>query len=403
MNDDIIPVTIHTLAELRADIALTRDFAYFQTGSEGPVPDSTQRFMCQILKEENGPALGGRHAYSQLCQRAESARQALAALLNVSPDELAWTQNTSMANRLAAGSLPWKEGDRLAITGAEHISTRILARGVEQITGRKATVIPVGDGATYAPARFLEQLDRLLTPDHRLLIMSHVSCIDGRRLPVAEATRLAHTRGVKVLIDGAQAVGQFPVDMKEIDPEFYAGSVHKWLLGPAGIGYLYVAKRQWPEYHPNLTPSPYPEEELHGNGPPASAATLTQLGTETMSLRMGAGHVVKMLQHIGIRQVEQHVRTLTRRLRDGLREIKGLEILSPYDWELSSGITSVCVPGWETERVHALIDRIWDEYRVVVKFQPEIAGVRISVAAFNSEDEVDRLLEAFEKLVPAMS
>jgi len=392
---------ICTLAQLRTDIALTRDFAFFQTGSEGPVPDSTQKVVNNALREENGPAMSGRKARGLLSQRAGRSLQALATLLNIPVEHVTWTQNTSTSIRLAAGSLGWRKGDKLAITGTEHISTRIMTRGIEQITGTKATVIPVGAGESYSPAWFLSQLDQHLTPDIRLLIISHASCIDGRRLPVREATRLAQKRGVKVLVDGAQAVGQFPVDVAEIDPEFYAGSVHKWLLGPAGIGYLVVAERQLPEYHPNLLPHPYPIE-WNGNPRPLTASGQTHTGTETLSLPIGAGHVIETFQRIGLDQIEDRIRDLTCRLRDGLREMRGFRVLTPYPWELSSGITSLEFPGRSPEQVQALIDRIWDEYRTVVKFQVDFSGIRISVAPFNSEEEVDHLLEALERFVPAM-
>jgi len=395
-----MPDLIHTLAQLRADIALTNQFAYFQTGSEGPLPDPAQAIIAAVVREENCSALAGRNAYGDLMQRAESARVSLGRLLNVQPMDLCWTQNTSSSNRLALGSLPWSAGDRLAMTATEHVSTRHVARRIHQITGRQPTIIPVGDAGSYTPAYFLEQLDRLLTPDHRLLVMSHVSCLDGRRLPLIEATRLAHARGVKVLIDGAQAVGQFPVDVAAIDPEFYAGSVHKWLLGPAGIGYLYVARRELPSFYPNLMPLPEANEPT-----PPDAGSRSQIGTETLSLRMAAAFMVDSFLAIGLQTVEAHVAALTRRLRDGLRELLALgtfEIISPYEWALSSGITSLRFPTWPAEKVQALIDRIWDEFRVVVKFQVDFAGIRISVASFNSADEVDQLLLALRTLLPQM-
>jgi selenocysteine lyase/cysteine desulfurase len=356
--------------------------------------------MFDVIREENTLALGGCHASRALFQRCEAARSSLARLLDVQPDELAWTQNTSTSNRLTVSSLPWGPGDRLALTATEHISTRILRRRIEQITGQQATVIPVGDGSSSAPEYFLEALDRLLTPDHRLLIMSHVSCLDGRRLPVAAGTRLAQARGVKVLIDGAQAVGQFPVDVAAIGPDFYTGSGHKWLLGPAGISYVYVPRRRWPEFHPNLAPMAEAGEQ-----PAHTPARPVEIGTETMSLRLGLGFMIESFLRIGLENVEAQVAALTQRLRDGLCELLALgafEVISPEAWSLSSGITSLRFPGWPAEKVQALIDRIWDEFRVVVKFQTDFAGIRISVAAFNSADEVDRLLLALRTLIPRM-
>jgi selenocysteine lyase/cysteine desulfurase len=245
----------------------------------------------------------------------------------------------------------------------------------------------------------LDQLERHLTPEHRLLIISHVSCIDGRRLPVAQATRIAQRRGVKVLVDGAQSVGQIPVDVGEIDPEFFAGSIHKWLMGPAGLGYLIVARRQLPEFNPGL-PShagPIPPES---DERPLTASRQTEVGTQSVSLRLGTGNSINILQHIGIEQIERHVRELTAQLREGLDLIKGFDVLTPIPWESSSGITSLHFPGCSQNQVQELIGRIWDEFRTVVKFQREFGGIRISVASFNVPEEIDRLLEALSRLTP---
>jgi L-cysteine/cystine lyase len=253
----------------------------------------------------------------------------------------------------------------------------------------------------YRPEAFLQELDRLLTPDHRLLIVSHVSCIDGRRMPVIDATRLAHGRGVKVLVDGAQSVGQFPVNVAEIGSEFYAGSVHKWLLGPSGIGYLVVSRRQLPEFNPFLMPQPPRGDPSYG-GQQLSAAGQLEIGTQSASLRVGTVHVIEMLQRIGLRRIEAHVRELTSQLRDDLARAAGFTVLTPKPWELSSAITSLEFCDRSAERVHRLIKRMWLEHRVVVKFQSEFSGIRVSVASFNSPEEIDRLVRALATLVPQM-
>ena len=143
---------IHSLAELRADIALTCSCAYFQTGSEGPVADSTQHVLVRALRDENHTALLGSGAYATLAEQAERARGELAALINVAPEEVAWLSNTSSAVRFAVASLPWQPGDRLAISGVEHVSTRTLARGSSRSrAGRRLSSRPE-TGATTGPS-----------------------------------------------------------------------------------------------------------------------------------------------------------------------------------------------------------------------------------------------------------
>ena len=387
---------IRTIDDLRADIALTHECAYFNSGAYAPVPNATQQFMTEVLAEESGPALV--HP-PDLAQRAEQARQTVAGFLGARPEEIAWTHNTSAATRLAVKSLNWQTGNKLAITDTDHVSTRNLMLGLQQTRGVETTVIPTGAGSEYSPGFFLEQLDQRLTSDHRLLIMVHASNIDGRRLPVTEAVRLARDRGVKTLIDGAQAVGVFSINVSEIGADFYSGSVHKWLLGPAGIGYLVISQDHMPHYNPNFRPV----FDDNGESLQVTAGYLSELGTPNYTLRMAAGHCIELFQRIGMQEIEAHVRALSSRLRDGLREVKGVRVAGPYPWELSSAITSIQLESGGPEKCHDLIDRMREEHRIVTKFRKEISGIRISVAAFNSEDEVDRLLEVLAVLVPAVS
>ncbi len=164
---------IQTLEDLRADLPITQKCAYLQTGSYAPVSSSTQRYMAEMLVEENEVALttGSKGEYSDFYLRAEAARQILADLLCVPADEVAYSTNTTTATRLAVRSLDWRTGEKLALSDVEHASTFEMAHGMEQQIGVSTTIVPSGEGPTFSPDFFLEQLDRQLTPDHRLLIL----------------------------------------------------------------------------------------------------------------------------------------------------------------------------------------------------------------------------------------
>lgn len=402
MNRDRSEPAIRTMAQLRADLPLTQTYAYFQTGTFAPVPESTQRVMAEALRKENALIIAIRAKEPGLAfyQRAEAARQRLADLLGAAAEDVAWAYNTTAATRMAVSSFDWQQGDKLAVTDVEHLSTYSMVEGLQQRWGVKTTVIPSGDGPTYSPDDFLAQLDRQLTPEHRLLIMSHVANIDGRRLPVAEAVRIASSRGVKTLIDGAQSIGEFPVNVGEIGADFYSGSVHKWLMGPAGVGFLVINRKQRLYYNPHFLPAPGGGGRTNTEVEPRSAGALSELGTPNYTLRLGAGHSIAILQQIGIAQIEQHMCGLTEQLRAGLREISGVRLASPPTWAFSSSISTLQLQAGTPERCQKLIARLLDDYQIVVKFRPEICGIRVTLAAFNTAEEVDRLLEALARLVP---
>lgn len=395
---------ICSLSRLRADIPLARDYIYLNSCTFGPVLQSVQRCMGDALRVENEEiiAIRGKEKGIRFYERAEKARGTVAALLGVAAADVAWVFNTTTASRLAIMSLDWQAGDKLAVTDVEHLSTHRVARGLAQGRGVEVTLVPSAepDAPTYGgPGYFLEQLDRLLTPAHRLLVMSHVSNIDGRRLPVAEATRLARARGVKTLVDGAQSVGMFAVNAREIGAEFFSGSVHKWLMGPPGIGFLVLSDEGRRGYNPFHLPFPS-DAEGRIDDSQMTAAALNELGTPNYALRVGAGACVETAQRIGLEKIEEQCRSLTERLRAGLRCVPGIGVASSDVWEHSSSVTTIRLQEGTPARCQQLVERLLDDYRIVVKFRPEICGVRIGVAAFNTAEEIEQFLTALGRLAP---
>ncbi len=388
---------IQTLEQLRADLPITQRCAYFQTGSYAPLPTSTQRYMAEARAEENEVSLatGSKAGHSDFYQRVEAARQTLADLLGVTANEVAYSTNTTTGTRLAVRSFAWQIGDKIAISDVEHASTLDMARGMQQQLGVETTIIPSGEGSSFSPEFFLEQLERRLTPAHRLLILCHVANTDGRRLPVQEAVQIARARGVKTLVDGAQAVGVFPVDVAALDADFYSGSLHKWLMGPAGVGFLVVNRRQLPAYNPNWMPTGERDEAI-------SAAARSELGTPNYVLRLGAAHSIDTLQRIGLFQIETRLCELTNHLRRGLATIKGVYHCQPERWELSSSITTLQFDSATADKCRALVALLREQFSIITKFRPEVCGVRIAVAAFNTAEEIDRLLQAIAILIPTI-
>ena len=391
-------------SQLRADIPLASQFIYLNSCTFGPVLRSVQRCMADALRVENEEiiAIRGKEAGVSFYERAEQARQSAAELLGVAAADVAWVYNTTTASRLAILSVDWQAGDKLAVTDVEHLSTHRAARGLAQGRGAEITVIPTAEPhepVYRGPGYFLEQLDKMLTPAHRLLVISHVSNIDGRRLPVVEATRLARTRGVKTLVDGAQSVGMLEVDVKETGAEFFSGSVHKWLMGPPGIGFLVVSDEGKKDYNPFSLPLPTGAGS-RPDGSLMAAGALNELGTQNYALRIGAGACVETAQRIGLEKIEEHCRSLTERLRAGLCSVPGIRVASPAEWEHSSSVTTVQLQDGTPGRCMQLVERLLDEYQIVVKYRPEICGVRIGVAAFNTAKEVEQLLTALGRLAP---
>jgi selenocysteine lyase/cysteine desulfurase len=131
-----------------------------------------------------------------------------------------------------------------------------------------------------------------------------------------------------------------------------------------------------------------------------TAAALSELGTPNHVLRLGAGYSIELIEQIGLASIEQQMRSLTKRLRAGLQGIKGVRNAGPEEWLISSSITTIQLENGSPERCHLLVAQLREHYQIVTKFRPEVCGVRLSVAAFNTAAEIDRVLEALDVLVP---
>ena len=193
-----------TLAGLRDQLPITRHVAYLQTGGHSPTPQSVLRTVHEEMSREaefhGVPAVAAERA-----EKEARARAALATMLHVRPDELASTPSTSQAMLRVLHNLRWREGDEFVITNLEHVSVVRNAWALRDQRGVRTKVVPADRGDTV----LLERLAAALTDRTKLFCISHLASPDGRLLPVAAAAALAHERGVPVVVDAAQSLGQF--------------------------------------------------------------------------------------------------------------------------------------------------------------------------------------------------
>lgn len=379
------------LAALRADIPLMKEVAFFQTGSLAPLATPVRAAIIDALDHEGERALHGPAALGSLHDRAVAARSRVASFVGAQPEELAWTVNTTTSIRFAIGSLDWRAGDRLLTTNHEHISTRALQAGLRDRYGAETIVA----NAAAGPDQLLTELETALRtePRIRLLLTSHVSCQDGRRLPVEEVVRLGHAHDVAVMVDGAQSLGQFPIDLNELGCDMLVGSAHKWLLGPAGLGFLYVARSGLPRFRSGFAMAPNDPDAAEPDAP-RPLASRVEMGTQGSAGAAGLAAAVERLDRIGLVEIERHARTLTDRLFTGLRDLPGVTIATPTEPEQRTGLSAFTIEGYTHDRLRELTAALWEREQVVAKVQIEQPSIRVSIAAFNTADDIDRLLRA---------
>ncbi len=187
---------------------------------------------------ERYPACSGygrsNHWFSQEVKEAtEKAREKVAGFINSLPEEIVWTKNTTEGINLVASAFPFKKGDIVITSDREHNSNLVPWIKLSRVKGIVHKTVPSTPEGTFD----LEAFEDMLSPDVKLVSMVHVSNLDGYTLPVEEIIKISHDYSARVLLDGAQSVPHRKVDIKSLEVDFLAFSVHK-MLGPS-IGVLY--------------------------------------------------------------------------------------------------------------------------------------------------------------------
>ena len=338
----------------------------------------------------NGPSIP--EVRQVLAERENAAKAKLADLVKVRPNELAWTPNTSQGMHGVLRGIRWQPDDEFIVSSAEHFSTRGACQALEKHYGVIIKTIPADQGDDA----LLTGLSSALTDRTRLVCLSQVSCFDGRRLPIAEATPIAHQWDVPVLVDGAQSVGQYAVDVGALGCDFFIASCHKWLLGTKGLGFLWIPAERIANFRPNFVPD---EDLKPGNPrPPINAASKVERGTHQPAIRIGMNRTLEIINALGIDRIEAHTRRLAEMVFEEVGEWPGVKIVTPTASGRASGLLALTFDGYDEPKLQELVVKL-RKAQIVVKFQPILTGMRISLAAFNNADEVHHLLETMKRFI----
>ncbi len=377
------------LAAIRAELNVTRRMAYFQTGSLGPAPRAAVRAAQQDLERLNDHGPAYLPALKPLVERVEAARAALAGWLGCSPDELGFTQNTSQSIAVVGRALNWRPGDQVIISDLEHPANVLPWQVLGEQAGVELITVPFGPGLA-------QRVAAAITPRTRLISLCQVSPRTGAVLPVQPICALAASRGVATLVDGAQAVGVMPVDLRALGCDYYVGSGHKWLLGLPGVGYLYVRRERLPEFRPHglgAGAGEYVDGRVRWHEP----ARKIEGGTVDMAVQAALNESLAFVAAIGSEFIRQRVRTLAARLREELQRVPGVEVLTPPGPAGDAGITTFRLV---IARHEALIDYLSESHQVLVKLTvPTRDSIRVSTHFFNTEDEIGRLIAGLRQFV----
>ncbi|MCS6845022.1 MAG: aminotransferase class V-fold PLP-dependent enzyme [Caldilineales bacterium] len=383
------------LDTIRAAIPALARCVYLNTGTFGPLPTAVANEIRRVYDRiEQQGTFAPPVFYELEVAGFEAVRRQVAALLHADPAEIALTRNVTDGINIVLHGLDWRPGDQVILTDHEHPSGTVPWLALAERAGVELRWLEL----TNDPDAIVERFEALLGPRVRLAQLSHVSCLTGLRLPVERLCRLAQEAGVLTLVDGAHAEGQFAVDVSALGCDFYAACGHKWLLGPQGVGMLYVRR----EHVERLRPA-WLGWDVHQTFDraaraytlPPTAARFEQ-STRAWPLYLAFGKAIEFVQGVGWEAIEARVRDLRRRFVAGLSAVGEVELLSPTESSLGTGLVTVRVAGWPCEALQA---RLWERHRIVTNVIREFNALRFSLAFFTSEEDLAAALQALAEAV----
>jgi cysteine desulfurase/selenocysteine lyase len=325
----------------------------------------------------------------------ESAREKVQRFLGAgSAEEIVFVRGTTEAVNLVAASYGGKflgEGDEIVLSTLEHHSNIVPWQFLAQRVGAVIRVVPVTDRGEV----LLSDFERTLTTKTKFVSLTHVSNALGTILPVREMIQIAHRRGAKVLIDGAQAVSHFPVNVQELDADFYAFSGHK-LFAPSAIGVLYGKKALLDEMPPWQGGGNMIQRVTFDHSTFADPPQRFEAGTAALGPAVGLGAAVDYLDRIGMQNVATHERALLAYATERLARIPGVTLIGTAPEK--AGVVSFITDKIPAEEMGKILDQDGIAVRAGHHCaQPTMdrygleATVRPSLALYNTHDEIDQL------------
>ncbi len=376
---------------VRDQFLLEPSYAYFNTGGLGPSPRQViaavdEAWRSLELRCETGH---GRRAAvrTQACE-----------FFGCGEDTLAFTRNATEGMNMVARGLQFSSGDEVVMTTHEHPGGALPWFALREDTGIRIRTIDPGSGGGDT----LERVANSLTARTRVVMVSHITCTTGMVMPVPEIADLCRRRGVICVIDGAQAVGQVPVDLRSLGCDFYVASGHKWLLAPKGTGLMYVREEMLDRWRPSYVGA-YSDtgfDLVAGTFNRLRPASASEYGTRSTPVLFGVAAAMDFLTTIGTGNAAAREAYLANRLRAGIAPLSGVEILTPVEPGSSAAILAFKLPEaggdpWDwcnlLRREHSM--------RLRPVGEAGLNAVRASTDVFNSEAEVDRLVEVLGTLL----
>jgi cysteine desulfurase/selenocysteine lyase len=387
------------------------DLVYLDNAATSQKPKSVIDELVNYYSSYNANVHRGAHTLAVKATVAyEEAREKIAAFINApSPENIIFVRNTTEAINLIAHTWAMdniREGDRIVSTEIEHHSNLVPWQHVANTQNATLELIKIDSNYELD----LSELDQIINSKTRLVALTHMSNVLGTIVPVKTVVEAAKKVDAKVLIDGAQSVPHMRVDVQDIGCDFFTFSGHK-MLGPTGIGVLYVSTTILKELNPFLRGGEMVLEVTYDRASWAPPPMKFEAGTPNIADAIGLGVAVDYLNEIGMDMVRQHEVSITNYALERFHELEEITTYGPNDTSIRGGVISFYIDDVHPHDISQVLDSLGIAIRAghhcampLVKSKLHVpATARASFYLYNTEREVDLLIDGLKKTMEYFS
>jgi len=374
--------------KIRSQYLLKTDYINFENGYYNIIPQPTLEKYIQHIRDIN---LHGAY-YMRTVQVENKNRMAakLAELAGCRSDELIITRNATEALDIVIAGQDWKAGDEAVMAIQDYGS---MLEMFQQVANRYGVVLKKVSVPNHPKSdeEIVSLYESAITPKTKLMMVSHMINITGHILPVKKICTMAHSKGVKVLVDGAHAFAHIQYKINELDCDYYGTSLHKWLSVPLGSGFLYVKKENVPTVWPLIG---------DGNTDLTNILRLNHTGTHPPATDLAIEDAIDFYNAMGAEKKEARMRYLQQYWTSRVKDLPNIVINTPTENNRSCGIANIGIKGITPSVLEKQLLKEHKIYTVAIDYA-NVQGCRITPNVFTSLEDLDVFVGALKKMATA--
>ena len=373
---------MENIEKIREQFPVTKNKVFMNHAGQSPLPKPVADAVCKYANDFSNFG-------TTSIEWNDGGKPFFARLTGAKPEEIALIENTSTGLNIAANVLRYPPRSKIVTTDLEYPS--VVYPWLRKRLGVKVHYVKNVNGKIL-----LEDVEKAVDDNTVAVAVSHVEYMNGFRHDLRALSEIAHEHGAYLIVDAIQSAGVVKIDVKRDDVDFLMSACYKWLLSPPGAGYLYVKEELIEEFEPpsvgwaSVKPEVFETIDFWDiwSLRLSETASRFEIGSPSFISFVGATEALKMVLNLGIKNIERRILKLTDRLIEAVRDL-GLKLQTPEEPQYRSGIVNFMM-----DKPQEMTEKLKNQAIVV---SARAHGIRVSPHFYNSEEEIDRLMEEIKR------